>query len=171
MGCKGPARPAETIGQGGEKVYRSGTAKRSVLELPDGTRVLMNAGTELRIPAGFNRPVRELALNGEALFTLGGSGSDSPFVVHTRALVAAFEKDLAKSREGIFKVNGYSNSPGEEIDLLSGGLLVKKSYHSTTDNEPERLGPGEMIMINTDIDLMEKEKFDTAELKTWIDTR
>jgi transmembrane sensor len=48
---------------------------------------------------------------------------------------------------------------------LSGKLNVKKSYHSDTDNEPEIVETGQMVMINRDIDLMEKEKLDSAELK------
>jgi hypothetical protein len=44
-------------------------------------------------------------------------------------------------------------------------LKVKKSYHSDTDNEPEVLDAGDMVMINRDIDLMEKEKMSAAELE------
>jgi hypothetical protein len=41
---------------------------------------------------------------------------------------------------------------------------VIKSYHSDSDNEPVVLHSGEMVMINTDIDLMEKEKLDSVQL-------
>jgi hypothetical protein len=40
---------------------------------------------------------------------------------------------------------------------------VTKFYHSSTDNEPETLKSGDMVMINKDIDLMEKETLDSAE--------
>ena len=40
-----------------------------------------------------------------------------------------------------------------------------KSYHSDTDNEPEILAAGEMVMINREIDLMEKEKLSAEELE------
>ena len=40
-----------------------------------------------------------------------------------------------------------------------------KSYHSQTDNEPELLTGGEMVMINRDIDLMEKEKTEAGDLQ------
>ncbi len=72
------------------------------------------------------------------------------------------------SSAAAFKVDGFPNSPGEEVDLLSGELQAIKSYHSKTDNEPAKLIGGEMVMINTDIDLMEKENFDSSELKDWI---
>ncbi len=67
-----------------------------------------------------------------------------------------------------FKVDAFSGSPGAEVDLLSGELKVAKSYQSKTDNEQTKLIGGEMVMINTDIDLMEKEKFDSTELNDWI---
>ena len=63
-----------------------------------------------------------------------------------------------------FHVAADRSKPGEEVDLLKGKLKAKKSYHSTTDNEPETLVGGEMVMINQDIDLMEKEKLSPAEL-------
>ena len=57
-----------------------------------------------------------------------------------------------------FAVEAVRKQPGEEADLLDGKLRVTKSYHSDTDNEPEVLGAGDMVMINREIDLMEKEK-------------
>jgi ferric-dicitrate binding protein FerR (iron transport regulator) len=186
LGCKEPARPIESTGKGGEKIYRSGTAKRTHLRLPDGTEVLMNAGAVLRLVPGFGKKGREGVLEGEASFTVS-PGDGGPFVVRTKALVTTVEVAVAGEVSGnsqgdgvgasdvpvttVFKVDGHPDSPGEEVDLLSGGLIVKKSYHSTSDNEPAVLGPGEMVMINTDIDLMEKEKFDTAELKTWMNVQ
>ncbi|HXO75674.1 MAG TPA: hypothetical protein VN824_10575, partial [Puia sp.] len=63
-----------------------------------------------------------------------------------------------------FHVDAFRKNAGEQVDLLEGRLRVKKSYHSDTDNEPEVLEAGEMVMINRDIDLMEKEKMSPAEL-------
>ncbi|MDR3714870.1 MAG: FecR family protein [Puia sp.] len=207
IGCKEPGRPEETIGKEGERVYRSGTAKRTRLQLPDGTEVVMNAGSTLHVPSRFNRTNREVALDGEALFTVaaagkGGSGTDgvapgnsgasrrgqgesgpgvshpengaagidSPFVVRTKALLLAVTDSMGNPAAvaSVFKVDGYANSPGEEADLFIGRLVARKSYHSTSDNDPEVLGPGEMVMINTDIDLMEKEKSDTTVLRAWM---
>jgi hypothetical protein len=57
-----------------------------------------------------------------------------------------------------FAVEAVRKQAGEEADLVDGKLRVTKSYHSDTDNEPEELGAGDMVMINREIDLMEKEK-------------
>jgi transmembrane sensor len=118
----------------------------------------MTPHTVVRISKEFNKSERDLELDGEALFTVG-SETGKPFVVHTRNLQIQV---LSGSR---FKVEAFTKNAGEEADLLSGKLKVKKSYHSDTDNEPETLETGQMVMINRDIDLMEKEKLDSTELK------
>jgi transmembrane sensor len=55
--------------------------------------------------------------------------------------------------------------PGEEVDLLTGRLTIRKSYHSDLDSASEELGSGDMLMINREIDLMEKEKMNADELE------
>ena len=96
-------------------------------------------------------------LDGEAWFDASAK-ANWPMVIHTRDLVI----EILGTR---FKIDAYRNKPGEEVDVLSGSLRVRKSYHSDTDNEPETLKDGEMVMINHDIDLMEKEALSPAELQ------
>ncbi|HWK03964.1 MAG TPA: FecR domain-containing protein [Puia sp.] len=151
--CKGPVRqPAADI------TYENGTGKARTVRLPDGSSVVMSARTVIRISRQFNESGRDLDLDGEALFTVG-SDAGKPFIVHTRNL----QIQVLGTR---FRVDAYRSNAGEEVDLLEGKLKVIKSYHSDTDNEPEVIGAGEMVMINRDIDLMEKEKLDSTELKT-----
>jgi transmembrane sensor len=114
----------------------------------------MAPGARLELVKGFDRNNRQVNLDGEAWFELAGGG----FVLHTRDL------SVEVLQGGRFHADAFRSRPGEEIDLLEGGLRVNKSYHSDTDNEPEVLASGEMVMINRDIDLMEKEKLNPAEL-------
>lgn len=151
--CKAPAprNPADIT-------YENGTGKTRSVKLPDGSDVVMSARTVIRISKGFNQSERDLDLDGEAIFTVNADAG-RPFIVHTRNLQIQVLGTL-------FRVDAYSSNAGEEVDVLSGKLNVKKSYHSETDNEPEIIVSGEMVMINRDIDLMEKEKLDSTELKT-----
>jgi ferric-dicitrate binding protein FerR (iron transport regulator) len=160
VSCGNRSEVKKTTGAGGEIIYRSGAGRRTALSLPDGTDMLMDSFSVVRIPAGFNRLNRDIFLEGSVWFTVHSSGT-KPVVVHTRALLTT----VLDSGTAIFRIDGYSENPGEEADLLKGRLSITKSYHSGTDNETAILGPGEMVMINTDIDLMEKEKLDSAELK------
>ena len=75
-----------SAGKGGETIYKSGTALRTDLQLPDGSKVLMGASSAIRIPETFNRGSRDVFLEGEALFNAGPPAS-RPFTVHTRALI------------------------------------------------------------------------------------
>ena len=64
-----------------------------------------------------------------------------------------------------FRVDAVRSRPGEEVDLLAGQLKIRKSYHSDLDSSPEDLTPGDMLMINREIDLMEKEKMNAEEFE------
>ena len=153
--CNSSGKATKTTGRNGEIIYRSGAEPGTAWQLPDGTELLMDSFSVVRLPAGFNKLNRDIFLVGTALLTVHSSGI-RPVVVHTRALVIT----VSDSSTARFKVEGRPKSPGEEVDLLTGNLQVAKSYHSDTDNEPVTLSAGEMVMINTDIDLMEKEKTD-----------
>jgi len=81
----------------------------------------------------------------------------APFVVHTGNL----RIEVLGTR---FRVDAVRKRAGEEVDLLEGQLRVTKSYHSDTDNEPEVLAAGEMVIDQPGDRLMEKEKLSPAEL-------
>jgi transmembrane sensor len=156
LSCHG--RPASVLGEGTS--FHVGAGYPRSFQLPDGSTVVMNPGTSLSLAKGFGKDNRDLDLDGEAVVEVSRTEA-RPFVIHTRDLVIAL---LDAGNGARFHVDAYRSKAGEEVDLLEGRLRVKKSYHSDTDNEPETLNAGEMVMINHDIDLMEKEKLSPAEL-------
>ena len=144
-----------------EKLTRGGTAylnrtqaKQKIL-LPDSSTVILAPGTKIGLGSRFDSGYKELSLDGEAWFDI----IRAPVTLHTRDMIV----DILWA--GRFHAEAFRARPGEEIDLLVGRLHVQKSYHSDTDSVPELLGAGEMVMINRDIDLMEKEKLNPAELE------
>jgi ferric-dicitrate binding protein FerR (iron transport regulator) len=137
----------------------TGTGNRKKISLPDGTEVTMTVKTSMRLSESFGKKDREVWLEGEALFEVAADAG-KPFIVHTKNL----RIEVLGTR---FRVDAYPDKAGEEVDLLVGSLKVTKSYHSDSDNEPELLHTGEMVMINRDIDLMEKDKMDGTEMKDW----
>lgn len=152
VSCRG--RQESALGEGTS--YHVGSGYARLFHLPDGSTVMVSPGTTVSVAKGFGKDNREIGLDGEAVFDVAGMAG-RPFVVHTRDL----EIEVLGTR---FHVDAYRSRPGEEVDLLEGRMRVKKSYRSDTDNEPETLEAGEMVMINRDIDLMEKEKLSPAEL-------
>jgi ferric-dicitrate binding protein FerR (iron transport regulator) len=126
--------------------------------LPDGSQLVVLPGTTVSLAKGFGKDNREIEVDGEVMVEVSGAVA-RPFVVHTRDLVIEVLEPASR-----FHIEASRSKPGEEADLLEGRLRVTKSYHSDTDNEPEVLAGGDMVMINRDIDLMEKEKLSPAEL-------
>jgi ferric-dicitrate binding protein FerR (iron transport regulator) len=53
--------------------------------LPDGSTIILKAGSTLDSPAQFNGPTREVSLNGEAYFDIARDES-KPFIIHTGKL-------------------------------------------------------------------------------------
>lgn len=155
--CKGREEKAgkqDTLVEAGVK---GSPLPSKAMTLPDGTQVLMDPRTRIDLSKGFGESNRDIQFDGEAMLIVR-SNAKKPFVIHTRNLVI----QVLGTR---LHVDAFASSPGEEVDLLEGKLRVTKSYHSSTDNEPETLQAGEMVMINRDIDLMEKEKLNPAEQK------
>ena len=163
------------IGSGTRYVNDAG--RPQTVNLPDGSYVVLMDGTVITVSKGFGKKGRDVEIDGQGLFvvrapgTLGHMGGE-PFVVHTgNLLIQVLDTTGAGGSAGSgaggstesefvarFAVEAVRKQPGEEADLLDGKLRVTKSYHSDTDNEPEELGAGDMVMINREIDLMEKEK-------------
>ena len=141
----------------GEGSFHVGKGAGRSFGLPDGSRVVVSPETSITLAKGFGRDNRDIQLDGEARLDVVAKPG-LPMVIHTRDLVI----EVLGTR---FRVNAFRDKPGEEVDLLCGGLRVRKSYHSDTDNEPEVLKDGEMVMINHDIDLMEKEALNASELE------
>jgi transmembrane sensor len=153
LGCNGPGGPSVAV-KGGA-VYENKTEKPLSAGLPDGSKVLMGPHTVVRLFKTFGQTRRELDLDGVVLLDVVPDAG-KPFIVHTRLL----QIEVLGTR---FRVDGRRENAGEEVDLMDGRLRVKKSYHSDTDNEAEEIQSGEMVMVNRDIDLMEKEKMDSTD--------
>lgn len=86
------------------------------VELSDGTRVWLNAESELTFPTQFTDSIREVTLRGEAYFEVHSDASH-PFVVRTDLLSV---RVLGTS----FNLTTYDDDPTVETTLISGSLKV-----------------------------------------------
>jgi transmembrane sensor len=150
----------------GEGSYHVGAGYSRLFRLPDGTRMTLSPQTTITLKKGFDKDNREIHLSGEALFDVP-KAQNWPMVVNTRDLRIEV-MGAGDARTGVlrarFRVDAFGDRPGEEVDLLEGRIKASKAYHSDTDNEPEVLDAGEMVMVNRDIDLIEKEKLSPEDL-------
>jgi transmembrane sensor len=155
MGCGGGGHSNVRIGDGTR--YVNNTGDMQWVELPDGSHVKLSDGAVIVLGPKFAMGNRVVDLDGEGMFEVHGMNGKL-FVVMTKNLII---QGLGTK----FRVDAVRKRPGEEVDLLEGQLTVRKSYHSDMDDEPEMLESGDMVMINREIDLMEKEKMNAEDVK------
>ncbi|HRN56946.1 MAG TPA: DUF4974 domain-containing protein [Agriterribacter sp.] len=116
------------------EVSKSG--ERKSIQLPDGTKVMLNAGSTIHIAEGFNTGSRELTLIGEAFFDVVHN-TEKPFIIHTSAM------DI-KVLGTVFNVRAYPGDKTSETSLLKGSVEV-----TLKNNKKEKiyLHPNEKIIL------------------------
>jgi len=85
--------------------------------LPDGTVVWLNAGTKIEYKVHENKPVREVAITGEAYFNVS-KDSDHPFIVNAGEMII-----MAYGTE--FNVKAYPDEKAVETTLVEGSVSVE----------------------------------------------
>ncbi len=113
--------------------------------MPDGTKVWLNAGSELIYDKNYGNKLREVSLTGEAYFDVV-KNPERPFLIHTRKM------DI-KVLGTAFNVKCY---PGEKTTETS---LVRGSIEVTLKDRQEKimLKPNEKLVINNNDYIPAKE--------------
>lgn len=132
------------------------------VNLPDGTKVWLNAGSSLNYPTVFASSSREVQLKGEAYFEVAKriiNGERVPFMVKTATQVV----EVLGTH---FNINSYENEADTKTTLLEGAVKVRPVSSSAQNNEAGRiLKPGEQsVLKGTSIKVSE---VDTEEALAW----
>lgn len=93
--------------------------KSSVLELADGTKVWLNAGSRLAFPSKFSEKTRKVFLEGEACFKVT-KNTEHPFVVNVNSL------DI-RVLGTHFNVSAYPGDESVETVLIEGKVELAKN--------------------------------------------
>jgi len=123
--------------------YRDVVAKygtRSYIELPDGSRLWLNAGSKVRYADGFAAGIRELTLEGEAFFDVKHDPGQ-PFIIHTRGLDV---KVLGTS----LNVRAYAGDSVVEATLIQGKAQIELPG---SREQPIMLRPGEKVTMRSGV--------------------
>lgn len=108
------------------------------VNLPDGTRVWLNAASSVRFPTTFaNMSQRKVELNGEAYFEVVHA-KNKPFKV----IAAGQEVEVLGTH---FNINAYADEPAAVTSLLEGSVKI------THNLETEMLLPGEQAEVKDHI--------------------
>jgi transmembrane sensor len=120
--------------------------------LEDGSKVMLNSGSNLTYPEPFSDSSREIKLEGEAFFEVARD-FDRPFVVNSGNLTTTV---LGTT----FNIHYYQDQP-IKISLVTGKVLI--------DNEGEELilNPGEQISYSEKDQVMQKRSFDYRKEIGW----
>ncbi|TDE14441.1 FecR family protein [Dyadobacter psychrotolerans] len=106
------------------------------IHLPDGTSVLLNAGSSLKIPALFSESARSVELTGEGFFEVT-KNTASPFRIKSRGM----EVTVLGT---VFNINAYADEPSIKTTLVEGSIkltsaknniLIKPGEQAQCDNE------------------------------------
>jgi transmembrane sensor len=147
-----PAAPAPM------QVVTAPRGQRVDFHLPDGTRVLLSAGSTVRRLADFTRGPRDVELEGEAYFEVTHDAS-RPFTVRARELVAT---DLGTA----FAVRAYPEDARARVVVRSGQVALRAA---AAPSAPERvIAPGQLGRLAPDGSPI-VEVADTARLFAWTD--
>lgn len=127
------------------------------LVLSDGTKIFLNAMSQLRFPVLFTGSYREIELTGEAYFEVA-KDMDKPFRVKAKGLVVEVTGTS-------FNVNAYENSDKIITTLVEGGVVVKNSSNTGT----QLLNPSEQAVFNLVTGETDVKKVDTGLFTAWKD--
>ena len=107
-------------------------SEKSLISLPDGTQVWLNAGTVLKYSNLYNEKERQVELRGEAFFDVTHN-QYVPFLVNTEAI-------QIKVHGTKFNVQAYDNKTETSVSLLEGSISILADGLPDTRIEPGYTG-------------------------------
>jgi ferric-dicitrate binding protein FerR (iron transport regulator) len=128
--------------------------KNYSFELADGSKVWMNAASELKFPLLFTRPERNVELKGEAYFKVAHQVKQ-PFVVRVNGL-------SVKALGTEFNIKSYNNEQ-TCIALVTGSVIIENAR-----GQQIVLSPGESVVVENGNSSLHAQKFDETIVLGWM---
>ncbi len=147
------AQPAETI-KNNHLIIPKG--KTYQVSLSDGTRIWLNAETEIIYPTQFTGDKREVTLIGEAFFEVA-KNKEIPFIVNANGMEVTV---LGTS----FNVSCYKTDNTLTTTLIEGSVSVKVNNDKT-----QTITPSEQFTYNKQTDFSCTQIVNTESVTSWID--
>ena len=136
------------------------------INLPDGTKVWLNAESSLKYPAVFQGAERIVSLKGEAYFEVAKSfdnkGKRKPFKVRTDLGSRNQELEVLGTH---FNINAYQNETCSKTTLLEGRVKIK----NLNSNNSSLLKPGQQSIIKEGSPSVFVQEVDAEESIAWKD--
>ena len=144
------------------KSYTTGNGEIKTLFLSDGSQVMLNARSWLRVPRwDFNGSKREVLLNGEANFSVTHTDDNRKFVVKTEK---GFEVIVLGTEFSVL-----SRERGGEVLLNKGRVRV--NYQEGANTKHLVMEPGQLVSFNTKNQASLKQVSESRKLSFWHEKR
>jgi transmembrane sensor len=133
---------------------------RGSVNLPDGSRVTLNSGSEIRYPTRFTKGTREIQLTGEAFFEVT-KDKKHPFIVRT-------DKLNVEVLGTTFNVSAYNDGKPVEVVLATGSIKL----FSGEGHEKKQLAllePGNRAVYNASDNKLTVSGVNTDKYLAWRD--
>jgi len=137
------------------------------INLPDGTKVWLNAESSLKYPTAFNNDGRLVELKGEAYFEvaklLSKGGSRVPFKVNSE--IGEGRDQQVEVLGTHFNINAYHDEPNNKTTLLEGKVRIMNLSSLTSGI----LKPGQQSIIAASSPSVLIRNVDAEDAITWKD--
>lgn len=132
----------------------AGNGEKRAVDLPDGSRVILNAGSTLHYPAAFSDDLRKVEMDGEAFFEVKPDKT-KPFVIHT---ADADVRVLGTS----FNVRAYTADEQVAVCVKTGKVEVAVAEGTM------RLLPDEEIVLDKASREISKRRESAEKVTVWL---
>lgn len=151
--------PQKTIAAAVQKKTSNGQQLK--VKLPDGTLVMLNAGSVLSYPKTFEDTIREINLTGEAFFNVVPNPK-SPFIIHTGDVTT---RVLGTS----FNVRAYPENGEVQVAVVEGKVKVKANTMEGKESNSVFLTKSEMATFQKNEGELIVSAYDEKEQIGWKD--
>jgi ferric-dicitrate binding protein FerR (iron transport regulator) len=140
---------------------RTNFDERKKMRLPDGTTVIMNGSSELKLANDYNINNRHVYLTGEAFFLVKKD--------HARPFVVITNKTATTALGTSFKVQSYESSSSASVMLATGKVKVESTR--LADISSVKLIPGEQAVLMQGKAAFQKSGYNNSTLQNWINRK
>ncbi|MBW8326467.1 MAG: FecR domain-containing protein [Prolixibacteraceae bacterium] len=136
--------------------------KKSMIMLSDGTKVWLNAGSQLIYPSVFSEKTRQVMLVGEAFFDVA-KNTEKPFVVRTT--------DISIHVLGTrFDISAYPEDKLIQTVLVEGKVNLTYSGKGILNREYSvEMKPNQMVVVNKSTGESRSQTVDVSKFVSWKD--
>lgn len=133
--------------------------KRTYITLSEGTRVWLNSGSRMVYPSVFDGDIREVYLEGEAIFEVAHN-PEKPFFVEA--------KDYKVKVLGtVFNLSSYPDDAYASTALESGKVEIYYKGKSIFGESSTKMTKGTLAVYNRETKTIETQKVDVKNYMSW----